>query len=318
MATKAKVNAPDNDAAKGRSIKAPKRRFWKRQDKRFRARRKLPNVFRLSAQATRLVFRHWKLIGGIVLLYGVLNLILVRGINGGLDVGSLKSQADTLFHGLSGKINAGFQIFGLLVSHSNNVANNQTSAYQTILLVIISLALIWAYRQVLAGQVIRIRDAFYNGMQQLIPVILVLLVVFLQLIPMLLGLWLYAALTSYNIATTGLEQLGTGIVSLALVSVSIYLVCSSIFALYIATLPGMTPMQALGTAQELVRYRRWPLIRKLLYLPLALLIVGAVIMLPLILTIPVLAQWVFFFLNMFVVAIIHAYMYTLYRELIDE
>jgi len=307
-----------DDTVRPRRVKAPKKRLYKRQDKRFKARPKLPNAFRLFGQASQLIFKHWKLVGGIVLVYGLLNVLLVRGINGGISIADLKSQTDSLFHGATGHLASGFTVFALLVSSSNNVASSESSAYQTILLIIVSMALVWSYRQLLAGVVFRIRDAFYQGMQQLIPVILVLLVVAVQLLPLLFGVWLYATLVGDGIAITGLERLGTGIVSLVLVALSVYWTCSSFFALYIAALPGMTPMKALRSARELVRYRRWPLIRKLLFLPLALLVLGALIMLPLILVVPVMAQWVFFVLSMAVLAVIHAYMYTLYRELLNE
>ncbi len=39
---------------------------------------------------------------------------------------------------------------------------------------------------------------------------------------------------------------------------------SSLFALYIVTLPDMTPMKALRSARELARYRRWTVLRKIL------------------------------------------------------
>ena len=54
------------------------------------------------------------------------------------------------------------------------------------------------------------------------------------------------------------------------------------FALYIVTLPDMTPMKALRSARELVRYRRWTVLRKVLFLPLMLLVVAAIIMVPII------------------------------------
>jgi hypothetical protein len=96
------------------------------------------------------------------------------------------------------------------------------------------------------------------------------------------------------------------------------MLASSLFALYIVTLPGMTPIRALRSARGLVRYRRWTVIRKILWLPLLLLLVAAVIMLPIIIWLTAVAQWVFFILSMFALLAVHSYMYALYRELLNE
>jgi hypothetical protein len=93
---------------------------------------------------------------------------------------------------------------------------------------------------------------------------------------------------------------------------------SSLFALYIVTLPDMTPLTALRSARQLVRYRRWTVLRKIFWLPVALLILAAVIMVPIIIWLTAIAQWVFFLLTMFSLVATHAYMYNLYRELLHE
>jgi hypothetical protein len=80
----------------------------------------------------------------------------------------------------------------------------------------------------------------------------------------------------------------------------------------------MTPMKALRSARELVRYRRWTVLRKVLWLPFVLLLAAALIMVPIIIWLTALAQWIFFLLTMFAVAAVHAYLYGLYRELLVE
>jgi hypothetical protein len=97
---------------------------------------------------------------------------------------------------------------------------------------------------------------------------------------------------------------------------SLYMVTSSVFALYIVTLPNMTPMRALRSARGLVLGRRWTVLRKLLFLPIALFLLGALIMLPLIWFWAPAATWVFFALSMACLAALHSYMYALYRSLL--
>ncbi|HTB49059.1 MAG TPA: hypothetical protein VK712_03175, partial [Verrucomicrobiae bacterium] len=160
--------------------------------------------------------------------------------------------------------------------------------------------------------------AYYRGMYPLIPFILVLIVVGLQLIPFLIGSALYSLIVTNGIATNLPEKLVCALIFALFALWSLYMISSSLFALYIVTLPDMTPRKALRSARELVRHRRWTALRKILCLPIILLLAAAIIMLPIIIWLTPLAQWIFFILTMFAVVAVHAYMYTLYRELLRE
>jgi hypothetical protein len=288
---------------------------------RFRKRvsqpRPIVNVWRITRRTAGLLWRHKWLFLGLALIYGALNVVLVRGFSGGADVSQIKSDLGEVFQGNFGALASGVSIFVALVSTSGNTSSTTGGAYQLFVVLVMSLAVIYALRMSLASEIIRLRDAFYQGMYPLVPFLLVLLVVALQCLPFLLGATIYNIAISAGIATDIGQQALWGLLFAALASVSVYMLCSSLFALYIVTLPGMSPMKALRSARELVRYRRWPIIRKLLFLPLALLVFAAVIMLPVILVVPVLAEWLFFVLTMIGLVAMHAYMYVLYRELLS-
>jgi hypothetical protein len=278
---------------------------------------KIPNVVKLTKSSVKLAWQHKKLFTGIILIYGLLNLIFVRGLAGGSDLGSLKDSFDQVFQGNFGSLASGLGVFITLVGSSGNSSSDTAGAYQTFLGLIASLAVIWALRQVMAGSYVRVRDAYYKGMYPLIPFILVVMVIGLQLIPLFAGVTLYSLVVSNGIAVGG-GQFAWFIFCILLSLLSLYMISSSIFALYIVTLPDMTPLKALRSARELVRYRRWTVLRKVLWLPLYLLLVAAVIMLPIIIWLTVMAQWIFFILTMVALLAVHAYMYTLYRELLNE
>lgn len=281
---------------------------------------KLPPSWQILTTALRILKRNYKLFAGIGLIYLVLNLLLVRGLSGlsgAGDVVSLKDTLSELFSGQFAALGTGFAVFALLVASAGNNSSQVAGVYQTLLTLIVSLAVIWALRQVLSGATnVRIRDGFYKGMYPIIPSILVLLVVLLQLIPLIIGSSLYSLVVSNGIAATLLEQILWGLVFLSLAFVSLYMVVSSIFALYVVTLPDMTPMKALRSAGKLVRGRRWTILRKVLFLPLVLLIAASCVMVPVILLVTPFAPWLLFILTMFGLIVIHAYMYTLYRKLL--
>ncbi|HET9097994.1 MAG TPA: hypothetical protein VFN51_00055 [Candidatus Saccharimonadales bacterium] len=277
---------------------------------------KLPSVYQLSLQVWDVLWTHKKILAGLAAIYGLLNLVLVQGLSTSTDITTLKKEFDHVFTGNAGALVSGLSIFAVLVSSSGNSSSQTAGAYQTILTIITSLAVIWALRQLMMGKQISVKDTFYKGMSPFIPFILVLLVIILQLLPLIIGTSLYALVSSNGIAVGIVEKLAFGIVSLTLASWSVYMLSSSIFAVYIVTLPNMTPKSALKSAKDLVKNRRWSVIRKILALPVILLVVSAIIMIPIILLLTSLAQWFFFILTMFGLIVLHTYIYTLYRDLL--
>lgn len=289
-----------------------------KQPRRLKQPARLPGAWRLTRTAGQVLWQHRGLFVGITLVYGLLNLVLVQGLASNTDVTSLKNTLNHAFQGHFASLASGASVFAILVTSAGNGSSQTAGAYQLFLGLITSLAVIWALRQIMAGSAIRIRDAYYQGMYPLIPFILVLIVIGLELIPLLIGSSLYALVITNGIAVNALEKIVFAAIFAVLAAVSIYLIISSIFALYIVTLPDMTPMKALRSARQLVKGRRWALLRKILFLPLVLLIAAAIIMVPIIIFLTAVAQWIFFLLTMFALVAIHAYLYTTYRELLNE
>jgi hypothetical protein len=275
----------------------------------------LPSVWQLSRKVIELLWRHRWLFLELAVVYGVLDVLLVRGFSS-VNVNSLKHQLSQSSGGKTGQLGISLSVFTNLLTSSGSNSSVNTDAYQIFLGLIISLATIWALRQVIAGEKVRLRDLFYRGMYPLIPFILVLLVILLQTLPFLIGGGLYNLVVTNGIAIHLTEKLLWGLLFAVLTFISIYMLCSSVFALYIVTLPEMTPMKALRSARQLVRYRRPVVFRKLLYLPVVLLIIVAVIMVPIIIFLAPIAPWVLFILVLCALIIVHTYMYTLYRELL--
>ncbi len=274
------------------------------------------NSFVIFGRAIKMLRNHWEVFGGIVLVYAIINIVLVGGISGSAELQQMKDSIGSVFTGQANALNTGLTLFGFLVVSGTGVASGVASAYQTLLLVIISLSIVWALRQLYAGNKIRIRDAFYNSSYPLVQLLLVLLMVTVHLVPAVFGTFLVTTLALGDILTVGWQQALAAFVGFLFIVWSAYLLCASLFAAYIVTLPDMTPLKALRSAKDIVRYRRAMVLRKLLFLPFALLIVSAIIMVPLAILYTPAATAVFFVLTILGVPMIHSYMYSLYRELI--
>ena len=276
---------------------------------------KIASVWQLTKKAANLLWWQKKLFSGIALVYAVGNLLLVQSASS-VNIPALQqSVTDNLAGG--GSFAANLTIFSYLVASNGSGSSNAGSVYQFFLLLMVSLALVWAMREVLASHAIRIRDSFYKGMYPLVPVLLVMFVVLLGMIPVALTASVLGIVIDNNIASTDIEYTLWFLLVIAGFIASLYISTLTVPAAYIAALPDMTPVKALRSAKKIVKGRRWNIARKLLYLPVMLLVVGAAIMLPFIYVIsPVVIPWIFFAVSTISLLFFHAYMYMLYRELL--
>src|SRR6266702_4304644 len=302
---KAATSNSKPSSAIARRLKTPQYRSFRLHKRITPAVPKLSGSFRLLGRSVKVLARHWKLFLVVMLVYGILNIIFVTGLSGSGNISTAQSniQANSSGQGLT--LGNGATLVGDLLGNSGNTGSSTTGTYQVVLLLIGSLAIIWTLRQVHAGKSVRARDGYYRGMYPLIPFILVLAVVGIQLIPLIAGAFLYSTVVTGGIAAFAVEKVAWALLFFLLVLLSLYMICSSFFALYIVTLPDMTPMKALRSARQLVLYRRWSVMRKLLFLPAVLLIGASILMLPVVLFLAPAAVWVFFALGMIGLAIFH-------------
>lgn len=316
--TPAKRSRAKLEMPASRQIKAPTYRSFRLSKRIKQPKPRLTGAFRLLWRSLKHLVNNWKVFGGIVFVYLVLTIVLVKGFGVSSNIGELKTTFVGLFHGRTAGLSTGLTLFGVLLGNANSTASDVAGAYQSMLLIIISLVLIWALRQTHATKKakVTIRQSFYKGLHPTIPFLLVLIVIGLQIIPVLIANFLYTVVIGGGLAVTAIEKGLWFILIGLLVLLTLYLLTSSIFALYIVTLPDVTPMMALRSARDLVRYRRWMIMRKLVFLPIALLVLAAVIVIPFIIIAPAVAEWLFFILSMLTLAVVHSYMYSLYRELL--
>jgi hypothetical protein len=303
-----------------RRLQKPKRIWYKPRSWRLAK----PNYAHLSkarhilVYGVRMAWQSKKPVGGITLVYELGIIVLVRGILSNQDFTTIKNLLDSLLTGSGGKIEStGLQLLTLF-GGTGSVNTSNGGLYQMVLIILCSLALIWVFRQAHSKKPVTTKQAFYEGMYPIIPFLGVLIFVALQLLPLTLSSYLYRTLISNGVAVLGIEQFISFIVIIGLALWSLRMLTSSIFAFYIVTLPGMTPMRALRSAKNLVPGRRLLIWRKIIFLPLALMIVTSLAMLPFLLFLTPVVVWVFFVFSTFWFVISHAYLYTLYRELIKD
>lgn len=304
-----------------RKVERPTYRSFKLSKRLKHHGQKPPNSFQLLNRAIRHLLVHKKVFGGILGIYLLLIFVLVKSFTFGSGLTELDFRLEGIASRTDPLIAGSIEVFNLLLESSSQTtasADAGASAYQMILVIIMSLVIIWALRQTYAKKKITIKEAFYKSMYPFIPFVLVLLAIVLQLMPFLIGGAVYGLVTGTGAAVTFGEQLLWALLFGMLGILSFYMISSSIFALYIVTLPEVWPLQALQSARGLVQYRRWAVMRKILLLPILLVLIGMFIMVPVIIFLTPIAEAVFFVLSSAGFFVVHGYMYTLYRELLPS
>ncbi len=254
---------------------------------------------------------------GIIAVYGVLDLVLVRGLSGGAsNLSQVKASLDGVLHGVMGKLFTSFVSLSYLVASSGASTSATAAIYEGILLVLCSLAYIWALRQTLSGHKVRVRDSFYQGMYPLVTFLLIFLLLSIQLLPLAAAGGLFTLNQIGGFAVHWYEWVIYIAVILALAFWSLRMITATLFAFYIVTLPGMTPMRAYRNARQLVYGRRLLLWRKLIFLPIIVVVLTLLVEVPMILWVTPLASWTFFIITMVALPIVHGYLYNLYREML--
>ena len=269
----------------------------------------LPSVWRLSIQSLALCrLLGWKLTG-IVAIYLVFTLLFVGGVANSLDITALRDE-------FGGSV-AGSLFAFLQLTTTASATDNAAGVYQLFFFLFFSLALIWAFRHALAKKSFRVRDAYYEGMYPLIPFGAVLCIAVLQLLPLIAATTLYQIILSTGVAATLVEALFWALLVLAVAIGSLYFLVRTIMAAYVVALPGMQPLQAYRHAKKLVAGQRWVIARKLVPLPIVLFVFVGLLVVPIIAIAPVLAQIALLLLGALCIVLAHAYLYNMYRQLME-
>ena len=306
---------PKKQPRKKRVRELPTHRSFRLTKKRIRSPKPLPRIRDTIRQSNGLVRSNKRIFIGVALIYAALNFVLVQGLGSTFNIVETKQEFESVLGGNAG-LGGSFALFGYLVGSFNGQASEVAGTYQLFFSLLTILAVIWLTRQLLSGEKPALRDGYYKGVYPFVPFLLVMLVIGLQLIPALIGNFLYATVVSQGLAISVAETITWLLLFGLLVVLSLYMLTSSIFALYIVTLPDVRPLQALRSARELVLHRRLGVIARLLALPIILLISLLIIFIPLIIVAPVLVEPLFLLATAFVLVYGTVYTYNLYRGLL--
>jgi hypothetical protein len=257
-----------------------------------------------------------KFLGLSVMAYAILSVVLVISIHSFNNVKHLKSS---YVHGLLtiGKnLSASVSTLGSLsgaVAKSNNSAS---SVIEFLLFLLFSLMFIRAIREANKSHKLKFSDGLYSSVFPFIQFLFVIMILALETIPIVIATFIFQTIFSNGIAASEFEKVIWSIVCVAIALVGVYLLISSIFSLFIVTLPNMRPFNSIKSSWKLVKDRRLLISRKIIAMLVGLFIGLGLFALILVWLVPVISAWVLLVLGLTSFVLIYTYLYSLYRELL--
>jgi hypothetical protein len=271
------------------------------------------NLFKKSYQV--IEFQR-KFFGLTVLTYILLMVTLVINISAFANVSNLKNSYTHGLTTIGSNLSASLSTLGSLsgtVSGSNNSAG---SVIQFLLFLLFSLILIRGVREATKSRKLKFSEGIYSSTYPFLQFVLVTLLLAVELIPVLIAVFIYQIVFNNGIASSAPEKIVWIIVCGLILMLGVYLLVSSIFAIFITTLPNMRPWASVKSSWKLVKNRRLLITRKILAMFLSLFLFVCIIALILIWLVPVISAWLLLILGIGSLVVIYTYMYILYKELI--
>ena len=188
-----------------------------------------------------------------------------------------------------------------------------------LIFLMIWLVTIFLARHIKAGHKVTLRDGLYNAMTPLISSLIVFVIIVVECVPLFLLIIAYSAAVKTEFLTMPFYALMfLGFAGL-MVTISGYLLSSSLIALLAVSAPGMYPLKALTTAAELMMGRRIRFVLRLIALLLVVGVICAVFILPLaVLKVPMeVLSVIAAFVGCFGAIYATIYLYLYYRYLLD-
>ncbi len=122
----------------------------------------------------------WRFLGGILVVYAVINFVFVASFSLLPSSESLQEDIIGTLGTSAGRVVDSFTLVGVSLI---NVSAPSNTMLQLLLLAIVSMAMIWALRKLRGLQKITIRQAYYEGPNNIVVLVLVVMLLLLTLIP---------------------------------------------------------------------------------------------------------------------------------------
>ena len=287
MANKFSKTAGGKSRCDEKQKDAPQRAFRRAYREDYRQEEVAPGILQHIFGSFRIIGKNWKTFVALVAAAVVLNVLMVGIISGETYAQLTSTIEQSGVQMAGGDIGNMAKAWLILLSTATTGGlagvSDATRVCSVLIFLVVWLTTIYLLRHKMAGHKVCLRDGLYNAMAPLISTFVVLAVAIVECVPIFLLVVAYAAAVQTDfLAMPFYALLFVGFAAL-MVTISGYLLSSTLVALVAVTAPGLYPLKALRAATDVMLGRRMNFVARLLALGVTLAIVWVVVMLPIIL-----------------------------------
>ena len=302
----------------------------------YQRKTELPSLTSQASAAFKMFFKFWKIFLPLLLIFVGLYIFLIGAMSENTLADVKANVEQTNKDVADGKIGtvgkAGLTLLGIISTGGLTTMNDAQVVIAVLLFTIIWLVTIYLARHLLAGhQEIKMRDGFYSALSPLVSTLVVGLIIFLEAIPIMLTIIVFQVALTTEFLSTPFYALLFFMFAALMITLSLYLLSSSFFAIIVVSAPGLYPLTAVRMAKNLIMGRRLRFLIRVFYLVIIVALLYLLLLMPAIILDGILkAQFAWLAdskipfvaiiqltITVFIFIYLSIYFYLFYRALLD-
>lgn len=302
----------------------------------YQRKTELPSLTSQASAAFKMFFKFWKIFLPLLLIFVGIYIFLIGAMSENTLADVRANVEQTNKDVADGKIGtvgkAGLTLLGIISTGGLTTMNDAQVVIAVLLFAIIWLVTIYLARHLLAGhQEIKMRDGFYSALSPLVSTLMVGLIIFLEAVPIMLTIIVFQVALTTEFLSTPFYALLFFMFAALMITLSLYLLSSSFFAIIVVSAPGLYPLTAVRMAKNLIMGRRLRFLIRVFYLVIIVALLYLLLLMPAIILDGVLkAQFAWLAeskipfvaiiqltITVFIFIYLSIYFYLFYRALLD-
>lgn len=251
----------------------------------YQRKTELPSLTSQASAAFKMFFKFWKIFLPLLLIFVGLYIFLIGAMSENTLADVKANVEQTNKDVADGKIGtvgkAGLTLLGIISTGGLTTMNDAQIVIAVLLFAIIWLVTIYLARHLLAGhQEIKMRDGFYSALSPLVSTLVVGLIIFLEAIPIMLTVIVFQVALTTEFLSTPFYALLFFMFAALMITLSLYLLSSSFFAIIVVSAPGLYPLTAVRMAKNLIMGRRLRFLIRVFYLVIIVALLYLLLLMP--------------------------------------
>ena len=251
----------------------------------YRLKTELPSLTSQASAAFKMFFKFWKIFLPLLLIFVGLYIFLIGAMSENTLADVKANVEQTNKDVADGKIGtvgkAGLTLLGIISTGGLTTMNDAQIVIAVLLFTIIWLVAIYLARHLLAGhQEIKMRDGFYSALSPLVSTLVVGLIIFLEAVPIMLTIIVFQVALTTEFLSTPFYALLFFLFAALMITLSLYLLSSSFFAIIVVSAPGLYPLTAVRMAKNLIMGRRLRFLIRVFYLVIIVALLYLLLLMP--------------------------------------